>query len=667
MTIFHQFFDSGFQFLLSPPETSRIYVGTYDPIWVIISVLISILASYAALNAASRIEHQLDRFSKLAWIVISAVTLGFGVWGMHFIGMLALNLPCGIYYDPLTTLVSILPGILAGGIVVGFVCNPGTKQLPAFAGSILLGAGIGVMHYTGMAAMRLEGFVRYNPFLFALSIVVAMLLSYLALRVRNGMACRSNGQNAWIAVIIGLAVSGMHYTAMFAAYFIRDQAIPVPSSVFSSDTIAVLIALATVFFALSVMTLAAVSGNRDMTNQLRDSEERWKFALEGAGDSIWDWNPQTDEIVFSKRWQEIIGCSENDIPATGTAWVNNCHPDDKDLVWSIWQNYLDGSQASFSVEFRMQSKDGVWKWILARGKTVKRDDDGNPLRVIGTLTDISETKFLQAQLNQAQKLEAIGQLASGVAHEINTPIQYIGDNLSALSCNFADISAYLQAASELADETFKSRLSELADRYDLAFILEDSPKAIQQSMDGIDRVTEIVRAMKSFAHIESSPAAQIINLHEALNNALIISRNSYKYHSEIETDFSADIRAIECYPAELNQVFLNLIVNAAHAIEEKETGMGLIRITTRKIDGWVEILIQDNGVGISVENQEKVFNLFFTTKPVGKGTGQGLSLSHSIIVEKHLGKLFFESSPGIGTTFHIQLPITLNEQGMLAG
>lgn len=292
----------------------------------------------------------------------------------------------------------------------------------------------------------------------------------------------------------------------------------------------------------------------------------------------------------------------------------------------------------------------------------------NPMKIAGELfffgviDDISETKALQAQLVQAQKLEAIGQLASGVAHEINTPIQYIGDNLSALHDNIADIIAYQQALRDLADETLQSQLDALTDKYDLTFILEDSPKAIQQAQEGVERVAEIVKAMKTFSHIEQGRNKQLINLHEALNSALTISRNSYKYIAAIETDFSLDVGNIECYANELNQVFLNLIINAAHAIEEKQAGMGLIRVATRKLDDSVEILVQDNGAGIPAEIQEKVFNLFFSTKAVGKGTGQGLSLSHSIIVEKHRGKLFFESGAGVGTTFHIQLPIKLEEQ-----
>jgi PAS domain S-box-containing protein len=283
----------------------------------------------------------------------------------------------------------------------------------------------------------------------------------------------------------------------------------------------------------------------------------------------------------------------------------------------------------------------------------------------GIIDDISETKTLQVQLNQAQKLEAIGQMASGVAHEINTPIQYIGDNLSALKENFVDIIEFQKKLNSINAEEIQTQLHSWKSQHDLDFILEDSPKAIQQALEGVEKVSEIVKAMKTFSHMEPSQGTQVINLHEAINSALIISRNSYKYYADIETDFSKDVESLECYPSELNQVFLNLIINAAHAIEEKYSvdRRGLIRIVTRLIPGMVEILIQDNGSGIPEAIQEKVYNLFFTTKPVGKGTGQGLSLSHSIIVEKHQGKLFFESSHAEGTTFHIQLPLKMVNTG----
>lgn len=358
---------------------------------------------------------------------------------------------------------------------------------------------------------------------------------------------------------------------------------------------------------------------------------------------------QAAEHIFGYSVDEIIGKNVSSLMPANIAAEHD----------GYLQRYLDTKIPTIigkRREVEAQRKNGEIFPAFLRVNPMIIDDE---LFFSGVIDDISETKTLQAQLGQAQKLEAIGQLASGVAHEINTPIQYIGDNLSALCDNFADIMAYQKALNDLADEALKPQLQALADRYDLTFILEDSPKAIKQALEGVERVAEIVKAMKTFSHVEQSQTKQAINLHEALKSALTISRNSYKYVAEIETDFSAEVGSIECYASELNQVFLNLIINAAHAIEEKRAGMGLIRIVTRKQDEMVEILIQDNGVGIPVEIQERVFNLFFTTKEIGKGTGQGLSLSHSIVVEKHHGKLFFESNAGVGTTFHIQLPIKL--------
>ncbi|MDT4331346.1 two-component system sensor histidine kinase NtrB [Methylomonas sp. MS20] len=282
--------------------------------------------------------------------------------------------------------------------------------------------------------------------------------------------------------------------------------------------------------------------------------------------------------------------------------------------------------------------------------------DGETL-FCGILDDVSETKALQTQLTQAQKLEAIGQLASGVAHEINTPIQYIGDNLAALQNYFADLSAWQSAVYQQADPASKTRLDDLGEQFDLAYILDDSPKAIGQALEGVTRVAEIVKAMKTFSHVEPSQSRQAINLNDTVAGAITISRNACKYIADVETDLAADLPAVPCYANELSQVLLNLIINAAHAIEEKGGERGVIQIATRKLGDMAEIRIRDNGAGIPAEIREKVFNLFFTTKPVGKGTGQGLSLAHNIIVERHRGRLYFESEAGLGTTFHVLLPL----------
>ena len=356
---------------------------------------------------------------------------------------------------------------------------------------------------------------------------------------------------------------------------------------------------------------------------------------------------QAAEQLFGYSHDELIGKNVSHLMPTTIAKAHD----------GYLQRYLLTGQANIignRREVEAVHKDGRVFPAMLRVSPMRID---NEIFFSGVIDDISDTKSLQTQLIQAQKMEAIGQLAAGVAHEINTPIQYIRDNLWALNKSFSEISAYHQALNALLTEEQIQQQAQLAEDHDLDFIMNDSPNAVAQSMEGLERVTEIVNAMKTFSHRDLNQAKQSINLHEALNSALTICRNSYKYIAKVETNFSDEVVNVDCYPTSLNQVLLNLIINSAHAIEECQTDRGLIRISTRKLDDMVDIQIQDNGAGIPQQIQDKVFNLFFTTKPVGKGTGQGLSLAHTIIVDKHQGKLFFESEAGLGTTFHIQLPL----------
>ncbi len=279
----------------------------------------------------------------------------------------------------------------------------------------------------------------------------------------------------------------------------------------------------------------------------------------------------------------------------------------------------------------------------------------------GVIDDISEAKELAMQLSQSQKLEAVGQLASGIAHEINTPVQYIGDNLQALQTNFDDLQGFIAKNKDSLSQCTIERQQQWKDleqHFDIDFILQDTPLAIKQSLEGIEQVANIVNAMKVFSYANGVDMS-FANINNVLKNTLIICKNEYKYIADINTDFSEHLPEIPCYVDELNQVFLNLIVNAAHAIEEKNDTRGVITITTESMQDMLHVSIKDTGMGIPATIQDKVFNLFFTTKEVGKGSGQGLSIAYKIIVEKHHGKFYFDSVEGVGTTFHIELPLKL--------
>lgn len=288
-------------------------------------------------------------------------------------------------------------------------------------------------------------------------------------------------------------------------------------------------------------------------------------------------------------------------------------------------------------------------------------------RVILVITDVTEAlarnlaeRQLEAELRQAQKLEAVGQIAAGIAHEINTPIQYIGDGTRFAKDAFASVAAVLrlhqETASALSAEA-RERLSTAEEAADLAYILAEVPKAQAQVLEGVQRVSTLVRAMKEFAHPDQKEMVPT-DLNRALTATLEISRNEYKYVADLETDLGS-IPMVSCHAGDLNQVFLNVIVNAAHAIGDvvKGTpGRGKIRISTRSEGGDVVVSIADTGGGIPWEIRDKVFEPFFTTKPTGKGTGQGLAIARSV-VKNHGGHLTFESEVGAGTTFFIRLPV----------
>lgn len=260
-------------------------------------------------------------------------------------------------------------------------------------------------------------------------------------------------------------------------------------------------------------------------------------------------------------------------------------------------------------------------------------------------------------LHQSEKLAAVGQLAAGIAHEINTPAQYVGDNIQAVSGFFTSITGLLEFYRKLlierGEDELLEHIREREDHEDLEYILEDAPLALSQALEGMEQIVKIVQAMKGFSHMGQTHSAMIdINL--ALENTLLVARNSYKYLADVETNFG-DVPAIECYPGELNQVFLNILINAAHAIEDRKIGRGKITITTLATPTGVEIRFADTGNGIPEAIRDRIFDPFFTTKDIGRGTGQGLNIAYRIIHQQHNGTLSFDSNIGVGTTFYIHL------------
>jgi PAS domain S-box-containing protein len=317
---------------------------------------------------------------------------------------------------------------------------------------------------------------------------------------------------------------------------------------------------------------------------------------------------------------------------------------------------------SWEGELAMRSRDGREFPAYLRGAPIL-DDAFEVAGLAFVLNDMTERKQIEAQLLQSQNIKSIGQLAAGIAHEINTPMQYVGDNTRFLQESFADLSkvltTYEDALEAGASPEKITAAARAAEDADVAYLIEEIPAAIAQTLEGVDRVTTIVRAMRQFTH-PGTDDKTMVNLNDLVQSTATVAQNEYKYVAEADLRLDDELPDAPCLRGDLNQVILNLIVNAAHAIgeaiDESKGERGVITITTRHDADCVELRIADTGTGIPPDIQDRIFDPFFTTKDVGKGTGQGLAICHAVVAEKHGGTLTFETTPGQGTEFIIRLP-----------
>lgn len=430
---------------------------------------------------------------------------------------------------------------------------------------------------------------------------------------------------------------------------------------------------------------------------LRESESRFKELAENISALIWITNANHMPIFCNHFWLATFNLPPG-IPSH-EQWLNAIHPEDRDKVTQTYSRAAE-ERSKFKIQYRLLTADGKITWIYetAAPRVLK---NGSFAGLMGCGMDITSQKqaetvlahsnvqleeevkkrtqelikinqtleleknqqqLLNTQLQEAQvhllqseKMASIGQLAAGVAHEINNPIGYINSNLTSLK-NYIDNLLALIAIYEKAEESNKNidQLTEIKSFkqiIDLEFLKTDVLDLLEESHEGATRVKKIIQDLKDFSHLDSNDEWQWADLHVGLESTLNIVNNEIKYKAKIIKEFS-DLPEVKCLPHQLNQVFMNLLINAAHAIENE----GTITIRTGKENdkAWVEI--SDTGKGIAPEHQSKIFDPFFTTKPVGKGTGLGLSLSYTII-KKHQGEIQLTSQPDRGTTFRIILPI----------
>jgi len=383
-----------------------------------------------------------------------------------------------------------------------------------------------------------------------------------------------------------------------------------------------------------------VTERRRVEDALRESEERWQFALEGSGDGVWDWNAQTNEVFYSRQWKAMLGFQEQEIGNTVLEWDKRIHPDDRKYVYSELNKHFQGLTPVYVTEHRVRCKDGSYKWILDRGKVIVWSPEGKPIRVIGTHTDITDRKQaederikLETQLIQAQKMESVGRLAGGVAHDYN--------NMLGVIIGHAELALVKVGKTDPV-------------RGDLEQIL----KAAERSAD-------ITRQLLAFAR-KQTISPRVLDLNDIVGGMLKILRRLIGENLELAWVPGMDLWPVKMDPAQLDQILANLCVNAKDAIDGKgriviETGNvsldeAYCEDHTDSVPGqYVMLSVSDNGCGMDKETLDHLFEPFFTTKDVGKGTGLGLSTVYGI-VKQNDGFINVYSEPGKGATFKIYLP-----------
>ena len=404
--------------------------------------------------------------------------------------------------------------------------------------------------------------------------------------------------------------------------------------------------------------------------RLRQSELLFRLITENARDLITLTELDGRRLYYSPSYHLVLGYSKEEMEVQ--APLDMVHPEDREGIRAgIRALELGQTDASF-VEFRLQRRDGSWGFFEANLVGVPLDDHG-PMRVLAFSHEVTERHLaeverqsMEVQLRHAQKLESIGHLAAGIAHEINTPTQYIGDNLRFIGEELGSLLQLLGQVKALAENPppdLPKALGDLFAKADLDYLREELPKATEQSLQGVGRVAAIVGAMKEFSH-PGTEAKTPTDLNRAIESTVTVSRNEWKYVAELELDLDPDLPPVPCLPGEINQVVLNLVVNAAHAVGEvpREDGAkGHITVRTRREGNWAVVQVEDSGAGIPESIRSRVFDPFFTTKGVGKGTGQGLAIAHSVVVDKHGGQISFESAEGQGTLFSFRLPLVPQE------
>ena len=627
--------------------------GFYDGRLVALSVLISIFAAYAALDLGGRVTSTRGA-ARLLWLGGGATAMGIGIWSMHYIGMLAFHLPVPVMYDWPTVLLSLLASIVASGIALYVVSGPRLGLPRAIAGSIFMGAGIAAMHYIGMAAMRLPAMCHYSPALVTLSVVLAMAISFVALWLTfhlRGDIRAWGWQKIVSSVVMGAAIPVMHYTGMAAASFapaaLMESDLGYAVSVSSLGITSIVAATLTVLGLVLLSSMADrqfsihISRQKEVESALSDSERTYGLTFDAAPIGIAHVALNGRWLRVNQRLCDLLGYTAGQLIATDVLAI--MHPDEVDPSTQAWKQLRTGTIDRQASQKRYRRGDGQYIWANVT-TNVNRDAAGEPTHFVTIVEDITERRKVEEQLRQAQKMEAVGQLAAGVAHDFN--------NLLTVIIGYSELT-----------------LKRIPPR-------RQAHRNLEQVLHSAQSAAALTNQLLAFSR-QQMLQPQILDVNGVIGRMELLLGRAIGENVQLVYHLDPSVGRVSADPGQLEQVVINLVVNARDAMPRG----GVITIATDNVqldEAYVEthhgaspgahvrIAITDTGMGIPDSDRPHLFEPFFTTKERGKGTGLGLATVYGIVKQSD-GSIWVDSEVGHGTTFNIHLPRTEHVADALPG
>jgi two-component system sensor histidine kinase/response regulator len=599
-------------------------VMSYNYYLVALSVLISTLASYVALDLAGRVTAARGAV-RMAWLTGGACAMGMGIWAMHYLGMLAYRLPVVVYYDWPTVALSLLCAIFASGTALFVVSGKHMTRVDATLGSLVMGGGIAAMHYIGMAAMRLPALCRYSFPLVALSIVLAVLISLVALwlsfNLREDRQSRSSRKIA-SAMLMGAAIPVMHYTGMAAATFFPSRTSPDLRHAVNISSLGIASITLVTLFVLGMALLTSVVDRRfaGQTLKLESSEQQYRQLVESAQVVLWRRDPQSSTFNFvNAEAQTLFGYPINDWLIQPAFWTEHIHPDDRVTAESCCaQAVLDGQPQQF--EHRMIAAKGDVLWLRTCVRVVAGSDGQREL--FGVMVDISARKRAQEAAEAANRAKS--EFLANMSHEIRTPMNGI------------------LGMTELTLET------------ELSATQRDYLLVVKSCGDGL---LSLLNDILDFSKIEAGKLSldpQPFGVQRMLADCMrALSLRAHQKGLELAFEVAADVpEQLVGDPGRLRQILTNLAGNAIKFTERGEVVVSVTRETQG--EGLIRFTVRDSGIGIAADKLAKIFEAFeqadsSTTRAYG-GTGLGLSISRRLVELMH-GRIWVESEVGVGSSF----------------